>query len=214
MTEIGFSGEALVGKQDLPRTKSGWVDWNAVLAPHGFKYPSHGLDRTLRDETTLYFVQREDLVKVGITRNMATRMNGLRLGSPRGLYLRGQRGVPSLLARQVEKQTHDALAEFAIGREWFRTTPAVARAAAIPICKRSWDAIHTLNAIGWPKHFDPEGPQMALSEEPCETERAYEMCRVHLGYNRKPWAELTSSEQSFLASLIGVAKRSAQPPLS
>lgn len=111
----------------------------AAVEPHGFKPPGWG-GRDMRDRSFIYIIQNGDLVKVGFSNNVSARLNTLSAGSPRGLRLRCTREVPALFVKQVEAQAHEALASFAVGREWFRTTSTQARLALDPIAKRSWAA--------------------------------------------------------------------------
>lgn len=79
-------------------------------------------------------------MKVGITDDVKRRMVSFRAGAPRGLVLRGQRTVPALFGRQIEKQVHLALDAHAVGREWFRLQAKEARSVADPIIALGWQA--------------------------------------------------------------------------
>lgn len=124
--------------------------WREPGRYYGFNAPSSiTLGSTAHDVTRLYIMQLGDLVKVGLARDVQARLNTFQLGCPVGLQLRASRKVPLAFARQVELGTHAALADVAHGREWFRTTPEVALAAALPLVQRSWRANRKLVADGF-----------------------------------------------------------------
>ncbi len=129
--------------------RGGYPDWPAILAPYGFNQPTLNGNLKWRDVRFIYFVQCDQLTKVGLANNVKQRLHDLRLGSPRGLYLRGTRAVPRVLAMQIEKRIHAALKEHAIGREWFRILPALARREAQPVIDRAWAAYDRLTELGF-----------------------------------------------------------------
>lgn len=121
----------------LPTTAK---EWDAILTPLGFKRPGHSESRKTHDQRFIYFVQSGEFVKVGIAYDVKRRLVELRAGAPRGLVLRGQRAAPAAFARQIERQAHTALKDFAIGREWFKTTAKHARSVTEPIIQRAVQA--------------------------------------------------------------------------
>lgn len=106
----------------------------------GFSLPTIPGRRRVTDMRYIYFIQSGDLVKVGMTNDVQQRLKAFRLASPRGLYLRGTREVPALIANQTEKQIYRALKDHAVGREWFRMQAKDARAVAEPIIDRAFAA--------------------------------------------------------------------------
>ncbi|WP_354042028.1 GIY-YIG nuclease family protein [Brevundimonas sp. UYEF29] len=84
-------------------------------------------------------------MKIGIAWDVTRRLHQLRAGCPDGLRLAGKIAIPSLLALQTEKKVHTALANHAIGREWFRISPKEARTTAAPICKMAHQAADALD---------------------------------------------------------------------
>jgi hypothetical protein len=118
----------------VPMTKQGYPDWVAILTPFGFKPPCRALWLTAEHVRYLYFIQSGDLVKIGISGDPEKRIEELRRGSPLGLRLHGSIKLPAVLAFQTERRVHEALADHAVGREWFRMAAKDARRAAQPFC--------------------------------------------------------------------------------
>jgi Meiotically up-regulated gene 113 len=87
------------------------------------------LERARSDWTYLYCIQSLDHVKIGLADDPNKRLQELALGNPHEM-----RGVETWRVRKssaliFEAAVHDILAECAVGREWFKTTPEAARAA-------------------------------------------------------------------------------------
>lgn len=76
----------------------------------------------------VYGIQSLGLIKIGVSQNIQSRMNKMRLDNPHELTLvfRRQSTAPYTLERQM----HLLLADKAVGREWFRVTIEEVRAAA------------------------------------------------------------------------------------
>lgn len=112
---------------DLLETKPAW--WGNDYSP--FRVP-YSADRRWGLKTTLYFVGAPDRprrMKIGIARDVARRLATFQAGDP-DIVLLGYRTVCRPLDRQIERLVHQALADRALGREWFNVTLDEARAAA------------------------------------------------------------------------------------
>lgn len=103
----------------------------------------------------LYFIQTDDLVKIGISGDPKQRIDDLSAGFPgRTLKIRRTVELPAILAFQTERRVHDKLKEFSVGREWFRMDPIEAKAAAVPICQLAHRAATELDRKGFWYHYE------------------------------------------------------------
>lgn len=123
--------------------------WTSVVAPLGFKVPNVPVSGDFYARQTLYFICFDGLTKIGITRDLTARMHQFKLGTPKGLRVRATREIPSVLAKQIERRVHEALAKQAVGREWFKLQPGQGLAAAEPIIRDGWRAFRALDEAGW-----------------------------------------------------------------
>lgn len=119
-------------------TKLGDLDltWPSVIV---------NADRRIGFATTLYFIQCGQFVKVGITTDIDKRLNALKAGNPYPLRVASVVDIPSVFDRLVEKRIHGALYIYAVGREWFRLKPHLARRVAMPIIRSAWLHAETIN---------------------------------------------------------------------
>lgn len=76
----------------------------------------------------VYAIQSLDLIKVGVARDIAKRMNVMRLDNPHGCELLFYRRTYAPYT--FEKRMHELLAAKAVGREWFRASLADVREAS------------------------------------------------------------------------------------
>lgn len=130
----GTGGFIYKSPADLPLARGGWPDWSAVFAPLGYNTPSGPADRRLSDRRSLYFIQCDDFVKVGIAFDVGRRLEDLRIGDPYGrLRLHTKWWLPALFARQIERRVHAVLDAHAAGREWFLMPVGDAMALAKPV---------------------------------------------------------------------------------
>lgn len=65
-------------------------------------------------------------LKIGLTKNVPTRLVDLQVGSPIPLILHLSVRIPSHLAAQVEDHTHWLLYEYRVSGEWFEVNAALA----------------------------------------------------------------------------------------
>jgi len=101
-----------------------------------FKIPDN-LTRSLGKTCILYFIESGEFVKVGLTDNIDRRLFNLQLGNPLPLRLAYRRTIPRPLNKQVESLVHQRLAEWSIGREWFRMSARAAVKLADPVVKKA-----------------------------------------------------------------------------
>jgi hypothetical protein len=86
----------------------------------GFTFPERFNPEAL---ITVYVIASggaDDLVKIGVSRDLRRRLLSFEAGNPHGITLLAKRETPYALGFQVERQVHEELAEHAHGREWFR----------------------------------------------------------------------------------------------
>lgn len=76
----------------------------------------------------VYAIQSLDLIKVGVAKNIARRLDTMRLLNPHGCELLFYRRT--FAPYTFESEMHRLLAEKAVGREWFRASLADVRAAS------------------------------------------------------------------------------------
>lgn len=102
-------------------------------------------DRRIGYATILYFIQCGQFVKVGITTDIDKRVNALKAGNPYPLRVASVVDIPSAFDRLVERRVHGALHVYAVGREWFRLKPHLARRVAMPIVRSAWLHAETIS---------------------------------------------------------------------
>jgi Meiotically Up-regulated Gene 113 (MUG113) protein len=92
----------------------------------------------------LYGIQSGLFIKVGVAKNITTRLRQMNLYNPHPCKVVAKRNLPN--AYQVEKRMHQVLAPYAIGREWFLIDVSLVRAAMTVVIKevdaaqRAWIA--------------------------------------------------------------------------
>jgi hypothetical protein len=86
------------------------------------------VDLLNREYGYVYAIQSLDLIKVGVAKDIAKRMEAMRLMNPHGCELLFYRRTYAPYI--FEKRMHELLADKAVGREWFRVTLAEVRAAS------------------------------------------------------------------------------------
>lgn len=86
------------------------------------------VDLLNREYGFVYAIKSLDLIKVGVAKDIAKRMNAMRLDNPHGCELLFYRRTYAPYT--FEKRMHELLAEKAAGREWFRVTLEEVRVAS------------------------------------------------------------------------------------
>lgn len=106
------------------------ADWERDQRPHFKEPPSQfpapggaSNDAGAVDVDLVYFVRAKAAgrIKIGYTSNLRARMDMLQTGCPEPLELFGT----AIGGRKLERQIHEALAEFRLDGEWFRDTQGV-----------------------------------------------------------------------------------------
>lgn len=76
----------------------------------------------------VYAIKSLDLIKVGVAKDIAKRMNAMRLDNPHGCELLFYRRTYAPYT--FERRMHELLADKTVGREWFRVTLEEVRTAS------------------------------------------------------------------------------------
>lgn len=71
-----------------------------------------------RELKWIYGIKSGDLIKIGVANNLDNRLREMRLLNPHPVRVVLKRRVPNAFI--IEREMHRILAEFAIGREWFK----------------------------------------------------------------------------------------------
>ena len=79
------------------------------------------------EEKHVYGIQCGEFIKIGVTRSVRQRLNGMRLCNPHKLTVVYRRKM--FAAFHCERKMHEILADKAVGREWFKATIEEVRAA-------------------------------------------------------------------------------------
>jgi hypothetical protein len=92
-----------------------WIDKAALVA-------CGRSDENSSREPLIYFIAAErDLIKIGFSTNLASRLRSLRTAHPGELRI--LLAIPG--SRDDEQQLHRRFAEFRVGREWFRSSKTI-----------------------------------------------------------------------------------------
>ena len=86
------------------------------------------VDLLNREYGFVYAIGSLGLIKVGVAKDIAKRMNAMRLDNPHGCELLFYRRTYAPYT--FERRMHELLADKAVGREWFRASLADVRAAS------------------------------------------------------------------------------------
>jgi hypothetical protein len=133
------------------------------VAPGG--RPPANLHTNANEVSTLYFIRSGDFLKIGLATDVRRRLAHFQLHNPHPIWLDAFRTVPRPLARYVEAQTHAALAEFSLGREWFKVDTGIAKRAAHPIVGRAWREAAKWRDTGARWEIDPRVSELRSKDK-------------------------------------------------
>lgn len=121
-----FPEDLKLHKRLTPSQRQMWLD-KAALAACGKG------DEFADGEPIVYFISSDaDLIKIGFTTNLSSRLRSLRTAHPKELrillVLRG--------SRDDEQGLHRRFAEHRVGREWFKSCRAIEEFIARHVCRK------------------------------------------------------------------------------